>query len=595
MPGLSHPVLVSPPLKIAAIYLALAVAWIVFSDQLLSLLVTEPRLLTLAQTLKGGCFVGVTAVFIHGMLRRELASYRATTDNLRRAGQELRDLLDAMPVGVVLTDGIAIEYINVNFTERFGYTLDEIPTDAQWFLLAYPDPDYRESLHASWQRELRQARDGGGSIRPFEVRIQCKTGEVRQAIANTQLLGSRIVIIFTDITERERLRHELVKMQKLESIGLLAGGMAHDFNNILTGITGNLSLARVLLDIQHAAVQPLLAAEEAAGRAAELTGQLLTFARGGEPVREVLALEGVINRSLHLLNGTHVQAEVAIAADLRCVEADSAQLTQVLSNLIVNAVEAMLNGGLLRIKADNLPEGTNPATLPAGHYVRLQLHDNGPGMTPQILERIFEPYFTTKPESSGLGLATAYSIISRHGGSLLAESTPGKGSLLTILLPATDAVPATQTAMTAIAPALMGQPPRILVMDDEAAIRDIASAMLGYLGYAVESCADGAEAVRRYGLARSDNQPFAAVIMDLTIPGGMGGREAAQLILSTDPQASLIVSSGYSHDPVLANHLQHGFKGALPKPYKVVDLQQVLAAVLPTPAYAEACTVPVNR
>lgn len=581
MPRPSRPNFASPPLKIAAIYLALAGVWIVFSDQLLALFIADARLLTLAQTLKGWLFVGATAVVLYGLLRRELASYQATTDNLRRSGQELRDLLDAMPVGVALTDGTTIEYINVNFTERFGYTLDEIPTDAQWFLLAYPDPSYREPLINAWQSALRKARESGAAIKPFEVRIQCKNGDLCQAIANTQLLGSRIVIIFTDITERERLRHELVKMQKLESIGLLAGGMAHDFNNILTGITANLSFAQVLLDAQHPAVRPLRAAEQAAGRAAELTGQLLTFARGGEPVREVMALAGMISRALHLLHGTQVQAELAIAEDLRCVEADSGQLTQVLTNLIVNAIQAMPDGGQLRLSADNLPTGTVHPALPAGNYVRIQLHDNGPGMTPQVLERIFEPYFTTKADNSGLGLATAYSIISRHGGSLIAESTPGQGSLFTILLPATDAVAPAEQATATTAPAAVSWPPRILVMDDEAAIRDIAAAMLGYLGCEVETCDDGAEAVRRYRLARVDDRPFAAVLMDLTIPGGMGGREAAQQILSTDPQASLIVSSGYSHDPVLADYTLHGFQGVLPKPYKVADLQQVLASVLP--------------
>lgn len=582
MPRMPHPDLGSPPLKIAAIYLVLAVVWIVFSDQLVALFFTDARLLTLAQTLKGWVFVGGTAVVIYVLLRRELATYRATTDNLRRAGQELRDLLDAIPVGVALTDGTTIEYINVNFTERFGYTLDEIPTDEQWFLLAYPDAHYREPMVGAWQRELQQARASGGTIKPFEVRIQCKNGDLCQAIANTQLIGSRIVIIFTDITERERLRHELVKMQKLESIGMLAGGMAHDFNNILTGITGNLSFAQVLLDPAHPAAKPLIAAEQAASRATELTGQLLTFARGGEPVKRVMALDALLTESLRLLpRDSPVQGEVAIAADLRCVEADRSQLSQVLTNVIANALQAMPDGGLLRLSADNLHLDASHPTLPPGNYVRVQLRDNGTGMPPQVLERIFEPYFTTREDGGGLGLATAYSIISRHGGTLTAASTVGEGSLFTILLPATDvalAVEAEIAAVTERAP--HPGTPRILVMDDEVAIRDIASAMLEYLGYAVESCDDGSEAVRRYGLARVDGRPFAAVIMDLTVPGGLGGREAAGQILAIDPRAALIVSSGYSHDPVLADYAAHGFKGVLAKPYKVADLQRVLAAVL---------------
>lgn len=586
MSRLSQPLMRSAPLKIAAIYLGLATLWIVFSDQVVAWLVADARLLTLVQTLKGWFFVGSTAVLIFVLLRRELATYQATADNLRRVSQELRDLLDAMPVGVALTDGTTIEYININFSERFGYSLDEIPTDEQWFQLAYPEAAYREPLIARWQQALAAARNQGIPIPPFEVRIQCKTGEVRQTIANTQLIGRHIVIIFTDITERELRHQEMVKMQKLESIGMLAGGLAHDFNNILTGITGNLSYAQLLLDGDHPASGPLVAAQHAAGRATELTGQLLTFARGGEPRREVIALEGLISRSLHLLlGGSRVKGEVQLAVDLRCVEADGDQLSQMLGNLIINAVQAMEDGGLLRISAENCCLGEEQAALVPGNYVRICLSDTGPGMTPQVLERIFEPYFTTKKEGSGLGLATAYSIVTRHGGSLGAESTLGEGSRFTILLPATEAVPlvAQQRAENAGPVADSAQQPRMLVMDDEAAIRDIATAMLEYLGYATESCEDGGEAVRRYGLARAEGRPFKAVIMDLTIPGGMGGREAAQHILAIDPQACLIVSSGYNHDPVLAEYAAYGFKGVLPKPYKVADVQQVLASVLRRP------------
>ncbi len=586
MSRLSQPLMRSAPLKIAAIYLGLAVLWIVFSDQLVAWLVADVRLLTLVQTLKGWFFVGSTAVLIFVLLRRELAASQATADNLRRVSQELRDLLDAMPVGVALTDGTVIEYININFSERFGYSLDEIPTDEQWFQLAYPDAAYREPLIARWQQALEAARSQGAPIPPFEVRIQCKTGEVRQAIANTQLIGRHIVIIFTDITERELRHQEMVKVQKLESIGMLAGGLAHDFNNILTGITGNLSYAQLLLEASHPASGPLVAAQHAAGRATELTGQLLTFARGGEPRRALIALDGLISRSLHLLlGGSRIKTEVHIAADLHCVDADSSQLSQMLGNLISNAREAMGDGGLLRISAENCSFGEESSAMAPGNYVRLQLRDSGPGMTPQVLERIFEPYFTTKQDGSGLGLATAYSIVARHGGSLSAESTLGEGSLFTILLPATDAVPATAEREAECAPvaAQSAQLPRMLVMDDEAAIRDIATAMLEYLGYATESCEDGIEAVRRYGLARAEGRPFAAVLMDLTIPGGMGGREAAQQILAVDPQACLIVSSGYSHDPVLAEFAAYGFKGVLAKPYKVSDLQRVLASVLSRP------------
>jgi two-component system, cell cycle sensor histidine kinase and response regulator CckA len=274
------------PLHIATIYLAVAVLWLLFSDRIVSSLVASPGLLHEIQTLKNWLFVIGTAWLIYVLLKREISTYQSVTEHLRKSRQELLDILDAMPVGIVLTDGVNVEYVNISFSDRFGYSLDEIPTDRQWFLLAYPDPVYREQLVASWKDELARARQSGASIRPFEVKVTCKSGKVRHAIANTQLINNRIVVILTDITERELMQNELVKMQKLESIGVLAGGIAHDFNNILTGIMGNLSFARLILEPGHAACQSLESAEKASERATELTRQLLTFAQGGSRSRK---------------------------------------------------------------------------------------------------------------------------------------------------------------------------------------------------------------------------------------------------------------------------------------------------------------------
>ncbi len=573
----------SVPLKIAIIYLLVSLLWIVFSDQLVVLLFQESQVITRVQTLKGWFFVGATAVLIYLLMRREIATYKRTSESLAKSSQELRDILDAMPVGIAITDGTTIEYININFNQRYGYTLDEIPTDEQWFLLAYPDPEYRESLIGQWRKALMRAREQGTPIKPFEIRVTCKNGEVRQAIANTQMIGARIVVIFTDITERELLQNELVKVQKLESIGLLAGGLAHDFNNILTGIMGNLSYAQILLDPQAPAYGPLKAAESAATRAVELTGQLLTFARGGEPVKKVIAIGALINESMTLmLRGSKVKGEVEYRADLWCVEADPGQISQVLNNIIINAVQAMPDGGSLSITAENCPvrEGAISALSP-GDYVCVSLADNGPGMEPATLERIFDPYFTTKVEGSGLGLASAYSIIHRHGGDIEVESTLGQGTKFTLLLPATEALPAEEKGEIPLQVEPKGERSRrILVMDDEAVVCDIASDMLQYLGYEVDLCNDGMEAISLYEQATASGKGYDAVIMDLTVPGGLGGKEAAQQILARDPQACLIVSSGYSHDPIMADYRSHGFQGVLPKPYKIGTMGQVLATVL---------------
>ncbi|MGE4558969.1 MAG: ATP-binding protein [Desulfobulbus sp.] len=573
----------SASLKIAAIYLAVSVLWIVFSDYLVAFLFQNSQLITRMQTLKGWFYVGSTAVLIYILLRREFSVYQRMANELAKSSQDLRDILDAMPVGVAMSDGTTVEYINISFSESFGYGLDEIPTAEQWFLLAYPDPEYRKFLDAEWRRAIIRAREQGTSLKPFEVRVTCKNGEVRQAIVNTQVVGPRIVISFTDITERELLQNELVKMQKLESIGLLAGGLAHDFNNILSGIMGNLSYAQVLLDPGHPACGPLFSAEHAVNRAVELTSQLLTFARGGEPVKKVLCIGELIDESMTLmLRGSKVKGDIELGGDLWCVEADGGQISQVLNNIIINAVQAMPEGGHLRIAAGNcdIAKGDVPALTP-GKYVRISLADNGEGMTPETLERIFDPYFTTKSHGSGIGLASAYSIVNRHGGTIVVESSPGRGTTFTLLLPASEARPVVEEEEGSQAlPSNDGRHRRILVMDDEAAICDLASAMLSHMGHEVDTCNDGMEAVGRYEQALADGRPYDAVIMDLTIPGGLGGREAAEEILARDKDACLVVSSGYSHDPIMADYRRYGFRGVLSKPYKVADLERVMAAVL---------------
>ncbi|ADW16880.1 multi-sensor hybrid histidine kinase [Desulfobulbus propionicus DSM 2032] len=572
------------PLKIAGIYLVVAVLWVLFSDQLVSFFARDPEILTELQTVKGWLFVGGTALFIFVLLRRELAVYQATMDQLRQNEQALRDILDAMPVGVALTDGTTIEYINVNFSERFGYSLDEIATDEQWFLHAYPEPDYREPMIAAWKAELERARTQGTPIRPFEVKVTCKNGTVRQVIANTQLIGKRIMVILTDITERELLQNELIKMQKLESIGVLAGGIAHDFNNILTGIMGNISYAQVLLEPGHPACQPLASAEQATIRAADLTRQLLTFARGGEPIKQVVSVAELIKEAMALmLRGSTVKGETRFDVGLWAIEADAGQISQVFNNMIINAVQAMPQGGTLTIAADNeLIAEDSPLSLPTGRYVRVTIADEGCGMEPDVMGRIFDPYFSTKGTGSGLGLASAYSIVTRHAGALEVDSVVGQGTTFTLHLPASD----TQPLSEAVAPPAMsraagnGESPLVLVMDDEEAIRDLAASMLTHLGYQVATCGDGESAVRLYEAALAAGAPYAAVIMDLTIPGGMGGKEAARQILARHAEARLIVSSGYSHDPIMSDYRLHGFQGVLAKPYKVAELARLLAAVL---------------
>jgi len=567
----------------AALYLAIAIPWIFFSDLVIDALISGPTLHAVANVLKNCLFVLASAWLLHLMLKREIGASQETMNHLRKSRQELLDILDAMPVGVVLTNGHTIEYININFSERFGYGLDEIPTDAQWRLLAYPDPEYRQEVFSLWQNEIKRLAQPGAPVRPIEVKVACKNGLFRHVIANTQLIDNRIMIIFTDITERERLQNQLVKMQKLESIGVLAGGIAHDFNNILTGIMGNLSFARALLEPTHAARPTLDMAEDTTRRAAELTRQLLTFAQGGGPVKNVMTVRPLIDEAAAVaLRKTDIQAEIRVEEAVRLIEADAGQMAQVLNNVIVNAVQATPRDGTIRISADNARlDADNTLALHAGDYVRITVADEGDGIPEAIAERIFDPFFTTKATASGLGLAAAYSIISRHGGHIGVESAVGKGTVCTILLPEA-AKTLTETAPAPPADDQRARGPQkrsILVMDDEMIIRNLAAAMLKHLGCEARVCADGDEAIRLYAEAMAQGAPYSAVLMDLTVPGSMGGLEAANHILTMDAGARLIVSSGYSHDPVMEEYQAHGFAAVLAKPYTMTNLQESLNEV----------------
>jgi PAS domain S-box-containing protein len=385
-------------------------------------------------------------------------------------------------------------------------------------------------------------------------------------------VGIGAVLVLRDVTERSRLEVELERASKLESVGILAGGIAHDFNNILAVIMGNLTLAQ--LDPATAgtpAVRWLQEAERAALRARDLTQQLLTFAKGGDPVRTAVRLPEVVREAAEFaLHGSPVRAEFDLGEDLWAAEVDRSQISQVVQNLVINALQAMRDGGIVRLAVHNaeLEEGQQPP-LPAGRYLELAITDTGSGISADHLARIFEPYFTTKQQGSGLGLATVYSITRKHQGHVAVESELGRGTTFRLWLPAArHAPPAPAEGRSALEP-LAG---RVLFMDDEDPIRAMAEVLLGRLGLKVKTVPDGAALLREFTTARAAGLPYDVVIMDLTVPGAMGGREAMSELLKLDPAVRAIVSSGYSGDPVLANYRAHGFCGIVPKPYRLADL-----------------------
>jgi len=389
------------------------------------------------------------------------------------------------------------------------------------------------------------------------------------------LLGA--VLILRDMTERIKLDEERLKASKLDSLGLLAGGIAHDFNNLLTTILGNLSMTKAWVNSRDHLFNFLSEAENASLRAKKLTQQLLTFAKGGTPLKKPLALQQVIPESAAFaLSGSPTRCQCDIPDDLWLIEADEGQIGQVIHNLAVNAHQAMPTGGTLTIRAENVTETTEQAKqngMPAaGKYVKLTIQDNGNGIPPYVLQKIFDPYYSTKQTGSGLGLSTAYSIINNHHGTIAAASLQGQGATFVIHLPAS---PATTTAHQ-ISPLTVTGEGRVLVMDDEESIRLLLGEMLQHLGYDVQCVAEGNEALERYQEAYYARQPFHAVILDLTVTGGLGGKDTVQQLRQFDPQVKAIVASGYSNDPVLSRYSTFGFHGVVAKPFRLAELSQVL-------------------
>ena len=391
-----------------------------------------------------------------------------------------------------------------------------------------------------------------------------------------------IVEFFRDITARRQAEEELRKMDKLRSVGTLAGGIAHDFNNILTGLFGNISLAKSTLSHDHPAFSVLEDAEKSMDRATRLTRQFLTFAKGGDPVREDVSLAELVRETVCFdLAGSNVKPVFTVDPELWSADVDKGQVLQVFSNLTINADQAMPDGGHLYLTMEN--EELEPGVLPdiaPGKYIKITFRDEGSGMAPEIRERIFDPYFTTKATGSGLGLATTYSIVRRHGGLIQVESGPGQGSIFTFYLPATTAAALGSRVEAGAVAGRVSFAARILVMDDEEMVRNVVERMLIASGCQVQTAKDGWEAVDLYRQAWQNGDAFDGVILDLTIPGGMGGKETMQQILALDPDAKGIVASGYTDDHLLSEYANYGFRGIVAKPFSIAQLRQVLSRVL---------------
>jgi len=379
--------------------------------------------------------------------------------------------------------------------------------------------------------------------------------------------------------EKAKLEAQLVQAQKMEAIGTLAREIAHDFNNILTAIIGNISLAMLDSQMGEQSRENLDQAEKACLHAQNLSRQLLTFSSGGAPIKEVVSVKRLITESASFAcRGSQVQYEFSLPDDLRAVEADPGQISQVFQNLVINAIQAMPTGGMIKIRGENLEvEAGSKLPISAGRYVKISIKDEGIGISAEHLPRIFDPYFTTKQKGSGLGLAISYSITKNHHGHISVKSELGTGTTFNVYLPASDRkiIQHPKEEME-----LLSGKGKILVMDDEAMVREVLGKILLSLGYEVKFAEDGDKAIEFSSQAEKSGDPFAAVILDLTVAGGMGGKEAMARLLEIDPQVKAIVSSGYSDDPIMADFQKYGFAAVIAKPYKVADLGRVIKKAL---------------
>jgi PAS domain S-box-containing protein len=390
-----------------------------------------------------------------------------------------------------------------------------------------------------------------------------------------QIIGT--VIVIEDITEKQKIDQEMLKTAKLESLAVLAGGVAHDFNNVLAGILANLQLASTKLKRHEDISKNLDTTACITRKASELTKQLLTFAKGGNPVRRSILIIDLIRDTVQfILSGSKVKAELYLPQDLWVVDVDEGQIAQVINNITINAKQAMPIGGILQIFGENVTLDATDQHIP-GRYVKLTLKDHGIGIPEGIIDKIFDPFFTTKKTGNGLGLSTSYSIIKKHNGYLKVESTPGVGTIFYIFLPASTQQLEVKKANNEV---VICDRLKVLLMDDEESIRNVSGEMLTYFGYHVTLARDGQEAIKFYKEAMELGEPFDVVIMDLTIPGGLGGMETMAVLRQIDPEIKAIITSGYTNDQVMAEYRKYGFSGVVTKPYQINELNEVLVKVI---------------
>lgn len=514
-------------------------------------------------------------MLVNAIKRKRIAN------ELRESRMMLRTVMDNIPQAIFWKDKNSV-YLGCNNTFAEYAGIDE-PSEIIG-LTDYDLPWTKSESDSYLESERRIIVTEYPEYRVVQSQHQYDGNESTIEINRVPLFDSEgtvfgILGTYEDITERKRMEEELIKNQKLESLGILAGGIAHDFNNLLTGILGSITLAQVELESGNLTAKRLKDAELASIRARDLTFQLLTFAKGGEPVKRVINLSDLLKETTVLsLRGSNVRNEFFISDNLLSVKADEGQISQAINNLVINADQSMQDGGNVRVYASNITvDDTSSLPLSPGEYVKIEIRDEGCGIKKEHHSKIFDPYFTTKKNGHGLGLASTYSIVNKHGGYINFDSTVNIGTNFYFYLPATSEK--SEYIQNEITKLVSGEG-HILIMDDEQIIRDVAGDILKSIGYKVKVVENGYLALEKYKNALSENKRFDAVILDLTVPGSLGGKETLEKLIEIDPEVKAIVSTGYSNDPVMSDYKSYGFMDSVPKPYKASQLAEVLNRVL---------------
>ncbi len=511
------------------------------------------------------------------IIMRDITAKKMLEKALRDSEELFRNLTEKSPLMIAVVSESRILYVNKNVEKTLGYDRKEL-TEEQFDFCELFIPEYREEIKQLYERLLRNE-----TVKDFECIMQSRDKRRIDVIysASSIRYQGKVAILNTiiDVAERKILEEKTRNAQKLESLGVLAGGIAHDFNNILTVIIGNITLCRINPNDPELVVKNLSAAEEAVSRARELTRQFLAFSRNTAPLKKIMPLNGIIRDSVMFSSsGSKVKLDLSISEDLWPAEVDDGQIGQVISNIVINALQSMPDGGTLTVRASNkvIYEGSL-LPLPPGNYVKISIKDTGVGIEPENLRKIFDPYFSTKEMESGLGLAIAYSIVSKHGGHIDVESEPKVGSVFTVYLPAiADVAVGESTSLHAHRDGKQ----KILLMDDDEGVIAVVSQFLSYLGYEYATARDGREAVDIYTQGLKENKPFAVVILDLAVVGGMGGKEALVELKKMDPQVRAVLTTGYLDNPVVLNYHEYGFVDLIKKPFRIEELNRILHRAL---------------